>query len=174
MLDSMADTWARLNAGSVSGGPMPIDIVAYCVSAAHNREIDQHRRRESPLLSIEGTDAQPLAPPCQDPFRRSAVREILTRALERITLLPSLQREAIVRAALLGQSYREIALGLYGHPPSARTVESSHRVDPSCPGDPRPRLWGRLRPLARKTAICSQPSVDMTSSEPTDGKSRRP
>jgi DNA-directed RNA polymerase specialized sigma24 family protein len=159
VLDAMADTWARLNAASVSGGPMPNDIVAYCVSAARNRETDEYRRRESPLLSIEGTDVQPLARLCQDPCRLSAGREILACVLERITVLPNLQREAILRVAMLGQTYREIAVGLYGSPPSPRTEGRVNALIHRARVTLVSACGIDCAPFARKSALCLRNQV---------------
>ncbi|MBI5106424.1 MAG: sigma-70 family RNA polymerase sigma factor, partial [Solirubrobacterales bacterium] len=99
---ALLSTWQQLRRGTVI-----TDVRAYLFRATHHAAIEQLRRSRMRFdeLSdaLHGADA-----PEADLARRTAVRE----ALAGLAALPELQREALLRTAIDGASYEEVAAAL--------------------------------------------------------------
>lgn len=78
---------------------------------AHNRIVDQWRKRGLSLVSLDAGDdpPEPVAPPANDPLRALEGRERLARFLRALEALPPVQREAFLLREEAGLSIAEIA-----------------------------------------------------------------
>ena len=79
---------------------------------AHNRIVDEWRKRGLALVSLDAEDdppPEPAAPPASDPQRTLEARERLARFLQALEALPAAQREAFLLREEAGLSVAEIA-----------------------------------------------------------------
>src|SRR5262249_566431 len=120
--DAIEDAWEAFGDESKAAALPTMNVIAYCVTSATNRENSIGRPRKQKIVSLERGCPNPFAPSSQEPIRILGDRELVCAVLDRIDHLPDRQREAIVRVGLLHQSYREIAAGIYGEPPTLATM----------------------------------------------------
>jgi RNA polymerase sigma-70 factor (ECF subfamily) len=82
-------------------------FTTWLYTIAHHRLTDHWRKRG--LRIVEAEDADPPAPPGDEPEARAAGREGLRRLAQALAALPELQREAFLLHAEAGMSVAQIA-----------------------------------------------------------------
>jgi RNA polymerase sigma-70 factor (ECF subfamily) len=80
-------------------------LLPWLLAVAHRRWVDERRRDRRQRQALETVGADPERVGISDTELAAAIRQTLDR-------LPEEQREVVVRRLLLGQSFRDIAVGL--------------------------------------------------------------